>query len=160
MLKVTCRKFSILLGALLALGGSAFAQAVDGAEVMDRYYHAAKPKTQIMSMTMSISKGGSTLTRSMATWTQGDNAKGEVEQKVIKFSAPGDIKGSGFLTAKKVDGSKESQLWLPAMGRPSSWMRCFSAFPWKPGRGLPFWASPRSSPSSSTASRRPSAFPR
>jgi hypothetical protein len=117
MFKEKCGKFSIPLVALLALGGLAFAQAVDGAEVMDRYYHVAKPKTQIMAMTMSISKGGSTLTRSMTTWTTGDNAKGEVEQKVIKFSAPGDIRGSGFLTAKKVDGSKESQLWLPAMGR-------------------------------------------
>ena len=108
---------SVAAIAALAHGGRASAQAIDGNDVMDKYYHVAKPKTQIMTMTMSISKGGSTLTRSMKTWTKGDNAKGEVEQKVIKFSAPGDIKGSGFLTAKKVDGSKESQLWLPAMGR-------------------------------------------
>ena len=36
---------------------------------------------------------------------------------MIKLLAPGDIKGSGFLSAKKVDGSTESQLWLPAMGK-------------------------------------------
>ena len=113
------RRFIGLMAAIaaLALSGRAFAQTIDGAEVMDKYYHVAKPKTQIMTMTMSIAKGGSTLTRSMTTWAKGDNAKGETEQKVIKFTAPGDIKGSGFLTAKKADGSKESQLWLPAMGR-------------------------------------------
>ena len=36
---------------------------------------------------------------------------------MIKFLAPGDIKGSGFLSNKKLDGSTESQLWLPAMGK-------------------------------------------
>jgi|GEM_PF-2817941 len=101
----------------LFLGAASLARAQDGGEVMGKYYRVPKPRTESMAMAMTISKNGSALNRSMTTWTAGDNAKGEVERKVIKFSAPGDIAGSGFLTAKKVDGSTESQLWLPALGR-------------------------------------------
>jgi hypothetical protein len=98
-------------------GAAAPAQSLTGQEVMDKYFHIPRPKTMVMNMSMVISKGGKTLSRTIAAWNAGDNAKGEVERRVIKFLAPGDIKGSGFLTAKKVDGSTESQLWLPAMGK-------------------------------------------
>ncbi len=98
-------------------GITAHAQSVSAQEVMDRHFRVLKPKTTIMTASMVITKNGKSLSRSMTIWGTGDNAKGEVEKKVVKFLAPGDIKGSGFLTFKKVDGSTESQLWLPAMGK-------------------------------------------
>jgi hypothetical protein len=107
---------SIAFFALVA-GTAVFAQGLSAQEVMDKHFHVAKPKTSIMNASMVIAKSGKSLSRSMKIWGMGDNTKGEEEKKVIKFLAPGDIKGSGFLTFKKVDGSTESQLWLPAMGK-------------------------------------------
>jgi hypothetical protein len=114
-LSVLARIASIAL--FVGAGAAAQAQGLTGQEIMDRYFHNPKPKTAVMNISMVISKSGKTLSREMTAWSTGDNAKGEVERRVIKFLAPGDIKGSGFLTAKKVDGSTESQLWLPAMGK-------------------------------------------
>jgi hypothetical protein len=104
---------SLVVGTL----GKLSAQTMSGEEVMNKYYHILKPETAIISMSMAITKNGKTLSRSMTTWGMGDNARGETENKVVKFTAPGDIKGAGFLSAKKVDGSTESRLWLPAMGK-------------------------------------------
>lgn len=102
---------------LTGAGAAAQAQGLTGPEIMDRYFRIAKPRTVVMNISMVISKGGKTLSRTMTAWSSGDNARGEIERRVIKFLGPGDIKGSGFLTAKKVDGSTESQLWLPALGK-------------------------------------------
>ncbi|MEI8093813.1 MAG: outer membrane lipoprotein-sorting protein [Spirochaetales bacterium] len=110
--------FRISLAAVaLACLLPAAAQDLSGAELMAKYFHRTKPKTEITTMVMTITKNGASLTRTMMNWGTGDNAKGEVERRVVKFLAPGDIKGSGFLTSKKVDGSTESQLWLPALGK-------------------------------------------
>jgi len=114
-LSVLTRIASISL--FIGAGAAAQAQNLTGQEVMDRYFHNPKPKTVVMNISMVISKNGKSLSRTMTAWSMGDNAKGEIERKVIKFLAPGDIKGSGFLTEKKLDGSTESQLWLPAMGK-------------------------------------------
>jgi hypothetical protein len=103
--------------ALSAAAAPLFSQTLTGPEVMSRYFHNPKPKTSMMTMSMVITKNGKSLSRSMSNWGSGDNAKGEAERKLVKFLAPGDIKGSGFLSVKKVDGSTESQLWLPAMGK-------------------------------------------
>ncbi len=108
-------KLLMALAALLAVPLAA--QDLSGAELMAKYFHRAKPKTEITTMVMIISKNGATLTRTIANWGTGDNALGQVERRVVKFLAPGDIKGSGFLTSKKTDGSTESLLWLPALGK-------------------------------------------
>ena len=102
-LSVLARIASIAL--FVGAGAAAQAQGLTGQEIMDRYFHYPKPKTVVMNISMVVSKSGKTLSRTMTAWSMGDNAKGEVERKVIKFLSPGDIKGSGFLTAKKVDGS-------------------------------------------------------
>jgi len=93
------------------------AQSLSGQEVMDRYYGTAKPKTSIVTMSMVISKNGRELSRTLKTWRSGDSNKGEVEKSMMKFLSPADIKGSGFLSLKKADGSTESLLYLPALGR-------------------------------------------
>lgn len=85
--------------------------------VMDKVFSAAKPKGSIETLAMTISKGGQSLNRSMTMWSQGDNAKGQVEKVLVKFSAPADVKGSAFLSLKKADGNAETMIWLPALGR-------------------------------------------
>ena len=93
------------------------AQSLSGQAVMDRVYGRVKPKTSIVTMSMVISKDGRELSRTLRSWRSGDAKKGEVEKSMLKFLAPADIKGSGFLSLKKTDGSTESQLYLPALGR-------------------------------------------
>jgi outer membrane lipoprotein-sorting protein len=108
-----------LLALLVAFAGQAAnAQAaLSGQEVMDKVSASAKPAGSVITMTMVVSKGGQSLTRTLTTWTTGDNAKGETERTLMKFLSPADVKGSGFLNLKKADGSAESLLWLPALGR-------------------------------------------
>jgi hypothetical protein len=91
------------------------AQSAD--EIMAKHFRIPKPVNSALTMAMTITKNGKTLSRTMSTWAVGDNARGEVERKIIKFVGPADIAGSGFLSAKKPDGSTETQLWLPAMGK-------------------------------------------
>jgi hypothetical protein len=98
--------------------GLAAQATMTGQEVMDRA--AASPKLKggsVLTMTMVITKNKQSLTRMLTTWTTGDGAKGEVEKTLMKFLAPADVKGSGFLNLKKPDGSTESLLWLPALGK-------------------------------------------
>ena len=84
---------------------------------MDKVFNAPKSKGTIETLTMVVTKNGQSLTRSITNWSAGDHTKGEVEKTISKFTAPADVKGSGFLTMKKPDGSTESLLWLPALGR-------------------------------------------
>jgi hypothetical protein len=93
------------------------AQTLSGDEIMAKVFGVPKPTTSIATLSMVIAKNGQTLTRTLALYSAGDNAKGESEKSVMKFLAPGDIKGSGFLSIKKADGMTESLLWLPAMGK-------------------------------------------
>jgi hypothetical protein len=93
----------------LALGqGTSFKT---GLEVMQAQDNRPQPKTQIMTMSMEVSRGGAALNRSMKSWSADGGNK-----TLIKFLAPADVKGAGFLIIKKA-GITETQLWLPALGR-------------------------------------------
>ncbi|UCH26043.1 MAG: outer membrane lipoprotein-sorting protein [Trueperaceae bacterium] len=105
------KRLSIVLATFLASFG--LAQMYNTAdEVMDAMDAQASPDTSITTTTMKITSGsGQTLSRQMQTWSLGE------EKQNIKFTAPPDIEGSGFLTIEQSDGSEESLLWLPALGR-------------------------------------------
>jgi hypothetical protein len=105
------KRLSIVL--TIFLFGFGFAQLYSTAdEVMDAMDAQASPDTSIATTTMKITSGsGQTLSRQMQTWSLGE------EKQIIKFTAPADIEGSGFLTIENSDGSEESLLWLPALGR-------------------------------------------
>ncbi len=91
--------------------------ALSGQEVMDKVYNSPKPKGSVLTMSMIITKNKKSLTRTLTTWTTGDAVKGETEKTLMKFLAPADVKGAGFLNLKKPDGATESLLWLPALGK-------------------------------------------
>jgi hypothetical protein len=112
----TLSKFAFLASFVLAVG-TLSAENPTGTEVMAKHFRAAKPKTTVMTLSMVISKNGQTLSRTLTHYATGDNTKGEIEKSVMKFLAPANVKGSGFMSLKKVDGSTESLLWLPAMGK-------------------------------------------
>jgi hypothetical protein len=91
--------------------------ALTGQEVMDKVYNSPKPAGSVLTMSMVITKNKKSLTRTLTTWAKGDAAKGETEKTLMKFLAPADVKGSGFLNLKKPDGATESLLWLPALAK-------------------------------------------
>ena len=105
-----------LLGALallvLCAAGAASAQAYSsGAEVMRAVDQRPTPSTVESTLTMTITTGGGqSLSRTMSMWSKGDD-------RLIKFTAPANIAGSGFLIVKHADGSDETMVYLPALGR-------------------------------------------
>jgi hypothetical protein len=112
------RAVAALVTLAIMSSSALLAQAsLSGQDVMDKVYNSLKPKGSVLTMTMVITKGKQSLTRALTTWATGDAAKGETEKTLMKFLAPADVKGSGFLNLKKPDGTTESLLWLPALGK-------------------------------------------
>lgn len=103
-----------LAGALLALAPAATAQTYATAdEVMDAVNAQPSPPALVSTMTMTITTGsGQSLSRTMQVWSAGDG-----DRQLVKFTAPADIKGSGFLALKQPDGTTESMIYLPALDR-------------------------------------------
>lgn len=105
-----------LASALFAVAFAPLAGAqryATGNEVMDAVEAQPTPPGLVSSMTMTITTGsGQTLTRSMQIWSVGDG-----EKQVVKFTAPADIAGSGFLSVEQEDGSSSSMIYLPALDR-------------------------------------------
>jgi hypothetical protein len=103
--------------AILAPAAVQAQESLGGQEVMDKVFSSLKPRGSVLTMTMVITRNNQSLSRTLTTWTTGDSARGETEKTVMKFLAPADVKGSGFLNIKKPDGAIESLLWLPALGK-------------------------------------------
>ncbi len=80
--------------------------------LMDAVDARAEPATMEATLTMVIgSASGQSLSRTLKMWSANDT------HRVIKFTAPADIAGSGFLSIENADGSEESMIYLPALGR-------------------------------------------
>lgn len=108
------RRLPALVAALaLAAFGLAFAQKYPDADALIAAVDARpEPATSQATLTMTITTaGGQTLSREMQTWSEGTT------KRIIKFTAPADIKGSGFLTLTAADGSEEKLVYLPALDR-------------------------------------------
>ena len=104
---LTAAALLVLLGA-----GASSAQAyTTGAEVMHAVDARPSPATAESTLTMTITTGGGqSLTRTMTMWSANDD-------RLIKFTAPANIAGSGFLIVTHPDGSDETMVYLPALGR-------------------------------------------
>ena len=102
----------LLASALLLTGAPATAQAYETADELIAALDA-RPEPETLTATMEMvltNAGGQTLTREMRTWARGD------EMRVMKFTAPADIAGSGFLMID--DGEvDETLVYLPALDR-------------------------------------------
>lgn len=101
---------TLLLAAAPAALGQEYAT---GEEVMDAVDARPAPAAMTSTMTMTITtRSGQSLTRTMQIWTADGG-----DREVVKFTAPADIKGSGFLSVTNPDGSSEAMVYLPALGR-------------------------------------------
>lgn len=97
---------------LAAVGAPANAQQyADAGALMAAVSARPEPETLQATMEMTLtSPSGQTLTREMRNWARGD------EQRLLKFTAPADIAGSGFL---RIDDGQvdETLVYLPALDR-------------------------------------------
>lgn len=102
----------LLAGVLLLTGAPAVAQAYATADELIAAVDA-RPEPDTLQATMEMvltDPSGQTLTREMRTWARGD------DMRVMKFTAPADIAGSGFLMID--DGAaSETLVYLPALDR-------------------------------------------
>lgn len=100
--------------ALAALGPCATAQKyATGDEVMDAVDARPAPTAVVSTMAMTIAtRSGQSLSREMQVWSADEGKK-----EVVKFTAPADIKGSGFLSVEGEGGQAESMVYLPALDR-------------------------------------------
>jgi len=98
---------------VLLISASAAAQQYQDADALMAAVDARpEPSSTQATLSMTISTAsGQRLTREMQMWGVGD------ERRLIKFTAPADIAGSGFLTIEHADGSEERLVYLPALGR-------------------------------------------
>ncbi len=103
----------LVLIASLAAGSLATAQRYSTAdELMAAVEARPDPISTEAVLTMRITTaGGQSLTREMHMWAQSDT------KRLIKFTAPADIAGSGFLTITYEDGQEERLVYLPALDR-------------------------------------------
>ena len=102
----------LLVAALASLGAPAAAQAYASAdELMAAVQARPEPASVEAILEMTITNAaGQSLTREMRSWSTGD------ERRLLKFTAPADIAGSGFLRID--DGTvDETLVYLPALDR-------------------------------------------
>lgn len=102
----------LLIAALALLGAPAAAQTYASAdELMAAVQARPEPASVEATLEMTITNAaGQSLTREMRSWSTGD------ERRLLKFTAPADIAGSGFLRID--DGTvDETLVYLPALDR-------------------------------------------
>ena len=81
-------------------------------EVTDAMAALETPATSVATMTMTITAAsGHSLTREMQLWTANEG-----RSQLIKFLAPADVRGSGFLSVEEA-GTTQNLIYLPALGR-------------------------------------------
>lgn len=104
---------ALLLAALaLFLNPPALAQQYAGAEeLMEAVSARPEPATTQATLRMTITLGsGQSLSRELRMWADSD------DRRLIKFTAPADIAGSGFLQLDDAAGT-QTLVYLPALGR-------------------------------------------
>ncbi len=113
---MSSRTFLTVLAAISMVGAGGLTHAqkyTTGEAVMNAVDNRRSPANLVSAMTMTITtESGQSLTRQMQVWSADDGNK-----EVVKFTAPADIKGSGFLSTTLADGSTQSMIYLPALDR-------------------------------------------
>ena len=108
------RNFTLLLVALLAIG-SAQAAGLSGRDIMQKVKNRPDGDTRYANVEMTlIQRSGHKRIRKLESWAMDI---GKDTKKIMFFTYPGDVKGTGFLTwdydnPRKVD---DKWLYLPAM---------------------------------------------
>ncbi|MCC5940755.1 MAG: outer membrane lipoprotein-sorting protein [Balneolaceae bacterium] len=81
-------------------------------EEVEERRNSIQSETAIMEMVITDNRGR-TRSRTMQSWIKND---GDDTSSLIVFSAPGNVRGTGFLSVNE-DGSTTQRLFLPSVGR-------------------------------------------
>lgn len=103
----------ILMAALLLAAATANAQT--GREIVERVKNRPDGNTRYAEMQLTlVKKNGDKRERKMVSWAMDE---GKDTKKIMFFTYPGDVKGTGFLTWDYDQTGKEDDKWLylPAM---------------------------------------------
>ncbi|MBO1363757.1 outer membrane lipoprotein-sorting protein [Prevotella sp. A2931] len=108
------RHFILSLIALMAVGGAQAAQ-LSGREIMQKVKNRADGDSRYAAIEMTlIQKSGHKRVRKLESWAMDI---GKDTKKIMFFTYPGDVKGTGFLTwdYDNTDKVDDKWLYLPAM---------------------------------------------
>lgn len=102
------------LAMLIFFAGSALAQQPTGREVMEKYkaQDRTKDSSVELNMTMVNARGG-TRERQLAWITKTDEK--DNRKSLIRFLAPADVSGTGFLSIEHSDRDDDNWLYLPSL---------------------------------------------
>ena len=109
------KKIAFLLFAGLIMAGSANAQQLTGREIIQNVKDRPDGDTRYAEMELTLKKkNGSSRQRKITSWAMDE---GKDTKKIMFFTYPGDVKGTGFLTWDYDETGKEDDKWLylPAM---------------------------------------------
>ena len=109
------KKITFLLFAGLIMAGSANAQQLTGREIIQNVKDRPDGDTRYAEMELTLKKkNGSSRQRKITSWAMDE---GKDTKKIMFFTYPGDVKGTGFLTYDYNQIGKEDAKWLylPAM---------------------------------------------
>ncbi len=105
-----CVAFFFFVFSLYAAAGE-----ITGRQLAQQIFDRDRGKDSIsFSQMVLVNKNGKKRIRHFASKRV---AEGELEQQLIKFTAPADIQGTGFLTIEKQGWETEQFLYLPALRR-------------------------------------------
>ena len=112
------KKMKILL-AIIVVGlllTTTITAQVTGQQVMEQVYSRDSGNNMSANLSMTITNArGSTRERSIVQFRQDDGA---VENKIMFFTAPADVRNTSFLSYSYADGRKDDQwIYLPALSR-------------------------------------------
>ncbi len=108
-------KIGIILSFLMLIALSTKAQIANGREIMQQVKDRPNGDTRYAEMQMIlIKKNGSQRERKIVSWSMD---VGKDEKKIMFFTYPGDVNGTGFLTwdYDKIGKDDDKWLYLPAM---------------------------------------------
>lgn len=113
------KKLALILLVLVLIlsfaGQIMLAEELTGREIIERSQHLERVDDLEAVIKMEIIKDGSIREREMIMRAYyGDDG---TERSLIRFTAPADVQGSGFLNIVHADGEEESWIYLPAVGR-------------------------------------------
>ena len=105
----------ILLAIAIMISLGSEAQTLDGRAIVQMVKDRADGDTRSSDMELTlVKKNGSTRQRKLTSWAMDE---GKDTKKIMFFTYPGDVKGTGFLTWDYDDPNKDDDKWLylPAM---------------------------------------------
>lgn len=107
--------FLIVVCVFLAITGSVGAEELTGKEILERSRILDTVSDMEAEMEMNIIRGDRIRNRELIMFSlKGDDGS---EMSLMRFTAPSDVQGSGFLTITHSDGQEENWIYLPALGR-------------------------------------------